>query len=99
MAAHSPTAAGEKRERILTAAERVFAKSGFFSARVSDIAREAGVADGTIYLYFKSKDEVLISLFESRMEFVCAHLSRAIAAAGSEPRQQLLAFVRGYLEL
>jgi TetR/AcrR family fatty acid metabolism transcriptional regulator len=46
---------------------KVFAKKGFFASRVSEIAKAAGVADGTIYLYFKSKDEVLTSLFEDRM--------------------------------
>ncbi|HEX7840378.1 MAG TPA: helix-turn-helix domain-containing protein, partial [Kofleriaceae bacterium] len=61
---------GDKRERILLAAERIFARHGFFAARVSEIAKEAGVADGTIYLYFKSKDDLLISLFENRMKQV-----------------------------
>ncbi|HEY2510722.1 MAG TPA: TetR/AcrR family transcriptional regulator [Polyangiaceae bacterium] len=59
---------GDKRERILRAAIKVFAKSGFFDARVSEVAKAAGVADGTIYLYFKSKDELLVSLFEDRVE-------------------------------
>jgi TetR/AcrR family fatty acid metabolism transcriptional regulator len=59
--------ASDKRERILRAAVKVFAKKGFFASRVSEIAKAAGVADGTIYLYFKSKDEVLTSLFEDRM--------------------------------
>ena len=62
----------DKRERILDAAVRVFAQRGFFQARVSDIAKEAGVADGTIYLYFKNKDDLLISLFEDRMEGIIA---------------------------
>lgn len=57
----------DKRERILRAAVKVFAKKGFFASRVSEIAKAAGVADGTIYLYFKSKDDVLTSLFEDRM--------------------------------
>jgi TetR/AcrR family fatty acid metabolism transcriptional regulator len=47
---------------------KVFAKNGFYATRVSDVAKAAGVADGTIYLYFKSKDELLISLFEDRVE-------------------------------
>ena len=46
-------AAGDKRERILDAAVRVFAKKGFYATRVSEVAKAAGVADGTIYLYFK----------------------------------------------
>ena len=60
------TPGGDKRERILGAAERIFARHGFFAAKVSDVAKEAGVADGTIYLYFKSKDDLLISLPESQ---------------------------------
>ncbi len=57
----------DKRRRIIDAAVDVFADKGFFGARVSEIAERAGVADGTIYLYFKSKDEILISLFEEKM--------------------------------
>lgn len=86
-----------KRERILDAAETIFAAYGFFAARVSQIAAEAGVADGTIYLYFKSKDDLLISLFESRMERVNTILATAIA--GKAPRSQLREFVRSYLTL
>jgi len=66
--------AGDKRERILSAAVRVFAKKGFHATRVSEVAKAAGVADGTIYLYFKSKDELLVSLFESRVERLLAFL-------------------------
>jgi TetR/AcrR family transcriptional regulator, fatty acid metabolism regulator protein len=58
----------KKRERILDAAVHVFAKHGFYATRVSDIAKAAEVADGTIYLYFASKEEVLRSVFESRVE-------------------------------
>src|SRR5688572_18005102 len=53
----------EKYERILQAALQVFAAKGFHEARISEIARAAGVADGTIYLYFKNKDDILLSLF------------------------------------
>ncbi|MCS6858173.1 MAG: TetR/AcrR family transcriptional regulator, partial [Sandaracinaceae bacterium] len=60
----------DKRERILRAAIRVFAKKGFYAARVSEIAKTARVADGTIYLYFRNKEEILISLFESRIELL-----------------------------
>ncbi len=60
-------ASQEKRERILQAAIRVFAEKGFYATRVSEIAKAAGVADGTIYLYFENKDDVLISIFEDRI--------------------------------
>lgn len=56
-----------KRDQILQAAATVFAAKGFAGARVSDIAKRAKVADGTIYLYFKSKDEVLAALFALAM--------------------------------
>jgi TetR/AcrR family fatty acid metabolism transcriptional regulator len=65
---------GDKRERILSAAVKVFAKSGFYAARVSEVAKSAGVADGTIYLYFKSKEELLVSLFEDRVERLLAFM-------------------------
>jgi TetR/AcrR family fatty acid metabolism transcriptional regulator len=90
------TQGGDKRERILSAAERIFARHGFFAAKVSDVAKEAGVADGTIYLYFKSKDDLLIALFERRMVELTAALQAAIA--GKSPREQLRAFIRMYLQ-
>jgi TetR/AcrR family transcriptional regulator, fatty acid metabolism regulator protein len=61
---------GEKYHRIIAAATKVFARKGFFHAKVSDIAKEAQVADGTIYLYFENKDDILISLFEEQMKAV-----------------------------
>jgi len=57
-----------KRALILDAAVRAFARDGYHQARMADVAREAGVAAGTIYLYFRSKDEVLISIFEERVQ-------------------------------
>lgn len=87
----------DKRERILDAAEQVFARHGFFAARVSAIAKEASVADGTIYLYFRNKDDLLISLFERRMEQVNALLAQSIA--GQPPLLQLRSFVETYLSL
>ena len=102
MKAHSDgssrPATSDKRERILDAAERIFAQNGFYNARVAEIARSAGVADGTIYLYFKSKDDLLISLFESRMERVNGQLHTA-AAAASRPSEKLLAIIRTYLQM
>jgi TetR/AcrR family transcriptional regulator, fatty acid metabolism regulator protein len=53
-----------KHQKILQAAIKVFSEKGFYNSRVSEIAKEADVADGTIYLYFKNKDDILISLFE-----------------------------------
>jgi TetR/AcrR family fatty acid metabolism transcriptional regulator len=65
---------GDKRDRILRAAVKVFAKSGFHATRVSEVAKAAGVADGTIYLYFKSKEELLVSLFEDRVQKLLAFM-------------------------
>ena len=65
---------GEKYYRIINAATKVFAKKGFFHAKVSDIAKEAQVADGTIYLYFDNKDDILISLFEEQMTLVLENM-------------------------
>ena len=64
----------DKRRRILQAAVKVFARRGYFGARVSEIARKAGVADGTIYLYFRSKEDILVSLFD---EVMAEHLDRS----------------------
>jgi TetR/AcrR family fatty acid metabolism transcriptional regulator len=61
-------AAVDKRRVILDAAVRVFARQGFHTCRVSDIADEAGVAYGLVYHYFQSKDEVLDTLFLERWE-------------------------------
>lgn len=58
----------DKHRKIIKAALKVFAKKGFYNSRVSEIAKEAEVADGTIYLYFKNKDDILISVFETEMK-------------------------------
>ena len=67
-------ARGDKRARILRGAVQVFARKGFYTARVSDIAKAAGVADGTIYLYFKNKDDILVSIFEERFDHLIGTL-------------------------
>lgn len=72
----------DKRERILDGALKAFARKGFYNTKVSEIAAEAGVADGTIYLYFKNKDDLLISLFEDRMEWVIDRLSSELELVG-----------------
>jgi TetR/AcrR family transcriptional regulator, fatty acid metabolism regulator protein len=89
---------GDKRDRILQAAERVFASKGFYGAKVSDIANVAGVADGTIYLYFKSKDDLLISLFEAQMDRVLVELRNAVAET-TDSTEKLRRFCRAYLTL
>lgn len=62
---------GEKYNAIIDAAIKVIARNGYHDSQVTKIAREAQVADGTIYLYFENKDDILISLFRTKMsEFV-----------------------------
>ena len=61
---------GDKRDAILRAATKVFAQNGYFHSQVADVARVAGVAAGTVYLYFKSKDDLLVSIFERSMREV-----------------------------
>ena len=68
-----------KPQQIIDAAIRVFARTGYYNSRVSDIAREAGIASGTIYLYFKTKDEILVTLFRERMAEWVAFVRREIA--------------------
>lgn len=58
----------EKKNQIIQAAIRTFARNGYFNSRVSEIAKEAGVADGTIYIYFKSKDEILSAIFDEALD-------------------------------
>ena len=69
----------EKPQQIVEAAVRVFARKGYFNSRVSDIAREAGIAAGTIYLYFDTKEEILITLFREKMAGFVATVRKAIA--------------------
>ena len=82
----------DKRRRILQAAVKVFARKGYFAARVSEIAEKAGVADGTIYIYFAGKEDILVSLFD---EVMSEHVTRARAemegVADAPSRLRLLA--------
>ncbi len=72
-----------KPQQIIDAAIRVFARTGYYNSRVSDIAREAGIASGTIYLYFKTKDEILVTLFREKMAEWVAFARREITAESS----------------
>lgn len=85
----------DKRRQILDAAIRVFARQGFYSTRVSDIADEAGVAYGLVYHYFKSKDEVLNELFSERWSLLLAAIEEA-DGGGTSPRAKLEA-VAGFI--
>ncbi len=70
----------DKHQQIIDAAVRVFARNGYYNSRVSDIAKEAGIASGTIYLYFKTKDEILVTLFREKMAEFVATVRKSIAA-------------------
>src|SRR6267143_6170142 len=89
--------AANKREAILRAATRVFARNGYFSSKVADIARAADVADGTVYLYFKSKEEILHSIFDQNMaEAITA--GRVLIEKISDPREKLRRIAMLHLE-
>lgn len=95
----SNKARAEKHERILEAAAKIFARKGFYNAKISEIAREAQVADGTIYLYFKSKDDILIHLFEEMMGSILGALREEIDAPGLGPVERLERFILFHLHL
>lgn len=89
----------EKGEAILNAAIRVFAEKGFHHSRISDVAKEAGVAEGTIYLYFKNKDDLLLSVFSRKMGSFVKDL-RALISGMDSPKEKLRTIVEhhfGYL--
>ena len=99
MARRGPRGGGTaKREKILRAAIRIFSQKGYFNSKISEIARLAGVADGTIYLYFKNKDDLLISLFEEKMGEVVADV-RARISDGSGALSRLQIFIRNHMDL
>jgi AcrR family transcriptional regulator len=89
------TAAAEKRRLILDAAVRVFARQGFHTCRVSDIADEAGVAYGLVYHYFSSKEEILDTLFLDRWGLMLAAIAET-DASDRTPREKLLA-IAGFI--
>src|ERR671913_1849863 len=93
----SQTPAVDKREAILKAATQVFARNGFFQSKVADMARAAGVAAGTVYLYFRSKDDLLVSLFERTMREVIADVGAALERV-TDPSDRLTQIARLHLE-
>ncbi|UCG66673.1 MAG: TetR/AcrR family transcriptional regulator [Deltaproteobacteria bacterium] len=88
----------EKYRKIIDAATKVFAKKGFYNAKVSEIAQEAGIADGTIYIYFKHKDDILISLFEEKMQEVLDNMKQQISLE-SDPLKKIEKFALVHLKL
>jgi len=91
-------AKNNKKELIINAAIKVFAQKGFYTANVADVAKEAGVADGTIYLYFKNKDDLLISLFETKMEEILKRFS-SLVYDKQTAKEKLHQFIHLYFQL
>jgi TetR/AcrR family transcriptional regulator, fatty acid metabolism regulator protein len=87
----------DKRGAILRAAIKVFADKGYFNSKVADIAAEAGIADGTVYLYFKSKEEVLHSIFDRAMDEFIAEGRKELAML-STPQEKLRRIAELHLE-
>ena len=88
----------EKYHRIIQAATKMFAKKGFFQAKVSEIAKEAQVADGTVYIYFDNKDDILISLFEEQMQRVLDNMVTRLSEQDG-PVKKLEQFALTHLQL
>ena len=88
----------EKYHRIIAAATSVFAKKGFYQSKISEIAREAQVADGTVYIYFDNKDDILICLFEEQMQMVLDNMMNHLAGI-DDPIKKLEKFAMTHLEL
>jgi TetR/AcrR family fatty acid metabolism transcriptional regulator len=87
----------DKYHRILEAAVKVFAKFGFHESTISQIAREAGVADGTIYLYFKNKDDILVHFFNFKTRQVFTRFREEVGQAVNAV-DKLRNLVRRHLE-
>lgn len=96
-AARSGPPAGDKRDAILRAAIKVFARNGYFQSQVADVARVAGVASGTVYLYFHSKDDLLASIFERTMSDAIAEGKAALGEV-ADPAERLRRIAALHLE-
>ncbi len=88
----------EKYRSILNAAKQVFAREGFYNSKVSEIARTAHVADGTIYLYFKNKDDILISLFEEELNRIIDEMRTGLQDI-ADPCERLMKFCEVHLNI
>jgi TetR/AcrR family fatty acid metabolism transcriptional regulator len=91
----------KRRDEIVTAAKKVFARNGFHATTISHIAKEAGLAYGSVYWYFDSKDELFHALMAAEGDALRAHIAAALAAASSRPdrdREPLRTTVQSVLE-
>jgi len=87
-----------KHVKIINAATKVFAKKGFFNARISDIAKEAKVADGTIYLYFNNKFDILISVFDEEISNMISQVN-ILLEKEDDPEKMLATFIKKHLSM
>ena len=88
----------DKHTRIINAALKVLAEKGFYNTRISEIANEANVADGTIYLYFKNKDDILISLFEEELGKIITVMRKELGET-DDPVEKLRIFATKHLNM
>ena len=86
-----------KYQRILDAAISVFAEQGFFQSTIAQIAKEAGVADGTIYLYFKNKDDILIQFYQYKTRQIFERFREAVSKPASA-EEKLRCLIRVHLQ-
>ena len=96
--ATKPSSKELKREKILRAAIEVFAKRGYFSSRMTDVAHLANVADGTLYLYFDGKEDLLHSIFDHVLSLFIERVQEEVQGVG-DPVEKLRLLVRMHLEL
>ena len=87
----------DKYQRILDAAIKVFAEQGFFQATIAQIAKEAGVADGTIYLYFKNKDDILVQFYQYKTRHIFEQFRDAVNRANTA-EEKLRCLIRVHLK-
>ncbi|MBU0481426.1 MAG: TetR family transcriptional regulator [Proteobacteria bacterium] len=88
----------DKHNKIIQAAIKVFARKGFYSARISDIAQEAKVADGTIYLYFNNKYDILISVFEEEIGKIILEVKN-LTDQEEDPKEKLKIFAMQHMRM
>lgn len=87
-----------KYDLILRGAIKVFARNGFFNSKVADVAKEAGVADGTVYLYFKNKDDILVSIFNQVVDEALTKGREGLASI-DDPIERIKVIVNSHLKL
>ena len=88
----------DKHEKIIQSSIKVFARNGFFNSRIAEIAKEANVADGTIYLYFNNKYDILVTIFEEEIGKIIARVKQELTLI-EDPAEKLERFAALHLSL